>query len=420
MHIALAILLWACVAVSATTAICWLITAFHILRTMVCIPSLRDGLTGTGATSTGLPPTPGTPEPAVCVVIPAHNEERVIAMNLGAMLEQDYGRLSVVYALDRCTDRTEAIIREGSGSDPRISVLRITECPEPWVGKVHALHTAVSTAEAARSADLLLFLDADTIPAPNCITAAVSLMRQRGDDLLSVLSTLTSERWFELIAQPVAGFELLRQYPLYRANDRVHPRPFANGQFILVKRVVYEALGGHRAVMTEVLEDVWLARTFSRAGHRCGFYFSGDLLRCRMYEEWDRFRRGWLRIYGECASRKPDRLRRSAWVVVLFMCVLPLASLGTAVMGAGLWVAAPESGRDVAVGAALLAGSSGLIAWLGAMSLVYRLGRTPVWASPASVVGGWLVAGLLREAARNYERNRPVVWGGKEYHRDQR
>lgn len=420
---ALSVILWGLVAISVVTSGYWLVTLYHIVRTLVRVPSLRDGLANGGkeeSKSSASVQLSGE-VPTVCVIVPAHNEERVIGTLCDALLSQDYSGLNIVFALDRCTDQTEAIIRQKFANDARCEIIAITHCPETWVGKVHALHVAGSASRAARESDLLLFLDADTIPKPTCVRAAVGLMQQRGDDLLSVLSTLTSDRWFERVVQPAAGIELMRQYPMVRANDRRDPRTFANGQFILVRRSLYQAIGGHEAVKEQVLEDVWLARTFARAGHQCGFYFSGDQLHCRMYEEWGRFRRGWLRIYGECASRKPGRLRRSAWIVRCLSCVFPVVSAVCAAVGLiAPYVMPREIGDDGVVGVARVAGAVGFVAWLGVMMLIYRLGRTPVWTAPASIVGGWLVAELLSEAARNYEKGRPVVWGGREYRREKR
>src|SRR5205823_291327 len=97
------------------------------------------------------------------------------------------------------------------------------------------------------------------------IRACVALLERRRLDLLSLLSTLTCDTWFERLAQPAAGFELVRQYPISRANRRSNPRAFANGQFMLFRRAAYDAIGGHGAVHDELLEDLALARRLADA-----------------------------------------------------------------------------------------------------------------------------------------------------------
>ncbi len=69
----------------------------------------------------------------------------------------------------------------------------------------------------------------------------------------------------------------------------------ANGQYILVRRAAYEAVGGHAAVATEILEDVALARLFRNAGRRVYFRYGGDAVRTRMYRNWAQLREGWTK-----------------------------------------------------------------------------------------------------------------------------
>jgi len=408
MHTALDIFSHIVLLLSFGTAVYWGIVAFHVVRSLRVVPSLRDGLIE--GTDSANPATDGLPR--VCIVVPAHNEARTIGVLLDALLKQDYPNLRIVFSLDRCTDGTEEIIRAKFVGDPRFDLVMVDHCPDEWVGKVHALHRAVTTSPHVRQSDILLFLDSDTKPAPQCVRAAVALMASRDLQMLSVLSTMTSDKWFEKVVQPIAGTELLRQYPMIRANSKTHKRPFANGQFIMVRRAAYESIGGHESVKSEVLEDVWLARHLSRQGHECGFVFSGDLLFCRMYEEWDRFKKGWLRIYGECASRKPKRLRTSAFRVRFLGSVLPVVSMLCIVLAL-----TTMTRYQAAVG--LAAGLLGTGVWLAVMLTIYRVGRAPLWAAPSTVVGFWLVGSLMRQAARDYELGKPVIWGGKEYRRNQ-
>src|SRR5204862_6144625 len=94
--------------------------------------------------------------------------------------------------------------------------------------------------------------DADTSFTPGCVAASLALMRERKLDLLSLLSTLSFDTWFERIVQPAATLELMRQYPLTLANAAMDRRPFANGQFMLFTREAYEDVGGHEAVKSSL------------------------------------------------------------------------------------------------------------------------------------------------------------------------
>jgi len=73
---------------------------------------------------------------------------------------------------------------------------------------------------------------------------------------------------------------------LRQAQRRSGPDVTATGQFILIKRDVYEACGGHAAVARAICEDLELARRVKRSG-RSVLLMSGDnVVSTRMYTGW--------------------------------------------------------------------------------------------------------------------------------------
>ena len=70
---------------------------------------------------------------------------------------------------------------------------------------------------------------------------------------------------------------LARTYPPDNVNRQSDPRAAANGQYLLVRRAVYERLGGHQAVATELLEDVALAKLFKQEKE---VFYSGRFTSC--------------------------------------------------------------------------------------------------------------------------------------------
>ncbi|MCX5688701.1 MAG: glycosyltransferase, partial [Planctomycetota bacterium] len=225
----------------------WSIGLGRLIMTMRRHPTARAG------TRLAQP----THQPGVCVVIPAHNEEAGIAQLIASLRAQDYPSFNVVLCLDRCTDRTQDVATAAIAGDDRFEVFINTECPQGWAGKVNAiwqgLHKAATP--AAREAPILVFADADTTFDPQCLSATVALMHARSLDLLSLLSTLTHDRWFERLAQPAATIETVTQYPILSASRSERRRAFANGQFMMFRRGAYEAVGGHASVHDELLED---------------------------------------------------------------------------------------------------------------------------------------------------------------------
>lgn len=412
-----AILLAALAAASAVMLVYWGAVAIQVARTVILLPSARRGLR--------MDPGSGADLPAVCIIVPAHNEESCIATVAGSLLAQDYPheRLRLVFVLDRCTDQTRARLDHTIADSPgriRVDVREIRACPDGWVGKSHAVWTGATETEYAAASDILLFVDADTRLDPGLVRAAVTLLQQRGLGLLSLMSTLTYDHWFEGLIQPAAGLELMRQYPLVRANSHspreVAKRPFANGQFIMMRREEYTRTGGHEAVRTCVLEDVEMARLAARNGVATGVLLDRGMLHCRMYDSFAALRRGWKRIYTESANRKPRRLRAIAWRVFTIGVALPALAAGAVVFSL-LHVYAENDG--LARAAAWL-GASALAVWLGALAWTNHLGGIPLRWTLSFPIGSWIVGCIMKEAARDLEQGKPTEWGGLTFHRDRR
>lgn len=371
----------------------------------------------TGAEGISIADRRGTPEGRVCVVIPAHDERRVIADLVRSLRAQDHPAFTVVLALDRCTDDTRAVAEAAIDADPRFEIIEITDCPPDWAGKVHAVHAGVTRSESARNADYLLFTDADCHLRPACLRATVALLEDRGLDLLSLHSDQAHRAWFEFAVQPVACLELLRMYPLLRANrhdDRA--RPFANGQFMLFRARAYHAIGGHRAVKDELLEDIAFARLVFSEGFKPGLLASGGIMSCRMYDDWAQFTRGWKRIFTEAANRRSDRLRRAAFRLRVSAGVLPLASL----LAILTWYPSWHTANPVVAGLALAFQGAGFFFWLAFAALFARAGNIPYRTIPLWPVGVWFVARILDQAADDLRGGTPTQWGGRTYDRPDR
>lgn len=399
----------------------WAAVGYHIGRTMALIPTARRGLSL---------PVPAEALPRVCVIVPAHNEESCIGVVAGSLARQDYpaDRLRLVFVLDRCTDRTRAVLEETlqrAAPMDRAEIIELTECTPGWIGKPHALWSAANRAKSAADADVLLFVDADTELDARLVRATSALMVHRGLGFLSLLSTLTYDHWFETVVQPAAGMELMRQFPIVKANGGAERgtragserrRPFANGQYIMVRREDYQRAGGHEAVRATVLEDVELARRADKSGVVCGFFLDGGMLRCRMYDSYAALRRGWKRIYSESANVKPQRLRKMARRVRLLGTCLPAgAAVGLAL---GLWFRG--SSHDALAGIVWTICAAGLCVWAGVLVWSYRIGRIPLIGLPAFAVGSWITGSIMREAARDLERGKPTEWGGLKIDRSAR
>lgn len=378
-----------------------LVVCFEVIRTNRTLPTARAGI----AAADENPPTE-----KACIIIPAHNEAGTIATLIESLKAQDYDRMRVVFALDRCTDDTKGVAERAIDRDPRFEIIEITSCPDDWAGKVNAAWTAFQRSPAAQNADSVLFTDADTVFDPSCLRACLALARKRRLDMLSLYCTLRNERWYERVAQTAAGFELARQYPLVRANleDHTRRRPFANGQFMLFDASAYRAIGGHEAVKDALLEDIAFSRVVTARGMRSGLLLADGIVACHMYDSWQQFRAGWKRIFTEAANREPKRLRRYASRARLLGVALPLV----AVAGLALGATHEETSTRI-ISYALFGGA--LISWFVSLLLVYKSSGAKLGDVVAYPVGSWLIAGIYSEANKDLLSGTPTSWGGRQY-----
>jgi cellulose synthase/poly-beta-1,6-N-acetylglucosamine synthase-like glycosyltransferase len=104
--------------------------------------------------------------PSVTVLVPAHDEEAVIAHRVENLLALRYpaSRLDVLVVSDASSDRTDAIVEELAAREPRVRLLRV-----PRGGKLAALNVAVPKA----SGEILAFSDANTTWAPDALARLV-------------------------------------------------------------------------------------------------------------------------------------------------------------------------------------------------------------------------------------------------------
>jgi len=407
-HIAIA----SALALPAISAIVWWGLALGAMnRTEVALGSAEDGLSGE---SSNLP---------VLVVVPAHNEQGVIAGLIASLRGQDYKNFRVVLALDRCTDGTLSVALDTIDADDRFEIFEVSDCPRDWAGKVHAIHAALASRDLPPE-QLLIFADADTIFDPDCLRSCVNLLEDRKLDAITLLSTLTYNRGFERRVQAPAAMELLVRYPPRKASREKRRRPFANGQFILIRRSAYERIGAHAAFREELLEDLAMARALWREKLRIHVLRAGRMLTCRMYPDPAAFERGWIRIFIEAAKRKPRRLR--AWsigtairgFVQPLACMLGLGASAAIVafnFSAWPWVFGISGGIS----------AFGIIVWAGAIHRFLVFGGVDRWWKRAAIllwwpVGSLEVAGMLRRAAFNIRGGVPTGWAGKSYVRPPR
>jgi glycosyltransferase involved in cell wall biosynthesis len=330
-------------------------------------------------------------EVTVHVIVPARNEEDCIGRCVQSLVAQQGISFQITVVDDGSTDRTRAI----AGSFPGVRVLSGGELRPGMTGKCNALITGV----AGSTAPWLLFTDADTYHYPGSLAASVKEAEDRHVDLLSYSPEQETRSWWELAVMPCVFADLVRVYSSENVNDPADPTVAANGQYILVRREVYEALGGHGVLPLNVLEDIELAKIFKESGHRIWFRHGAGLVRTRMYRNFGAMWEGWSKGLA-ILFRHPIRLAIERALDFLSTVVL---------LGAGLVMLAQHSFRS---GAVLLA--IGVLFYL-LFLLRIRKAHFPWNANLMAFFGLPLFVSLLLRSHLHFNRRGELTWKGRKY-----
>lgn len=228
-----------------------------------------------------------TAPPKVSIIVPARNEEASLADCLQSLVTQTGIAYEIIVVDDHSTDRT----REIASSFPGVRVIEAGPLPHDWTGK----NNAVTTGARQAHGDWLLFTDADTIHLPGSLASALKEAEENGAELLSYSPEQIAVTFWEMATLPVVFAELARQYSPSKVSDPASPIAAANGQYILIRRDTYDAVGGHAAIAANILEDVALARAVKSSGRKIRFRYAGTAVRTRMYRNYCQLRDGWTK-----------------------------------------------------------------------------------------------------------------------------
>ena len=263
------------------------------------------------------PPHPiaGQP-PLVSIVIPAKDEGARIRGCLESALGQDYPNFEVITIDDRSTDQTGAVMDEMAAGDSRLHVIHKTTPPPPgWTGKNNALWIGQ---EHARG-EWMLFVDSDVVLEKDALAVAMSVVLRKQFDMLSLLPRLECHSVWEGMLVPLAAAAASTMYLVALTNNaRLPNTAFGNGQFLLINRKSYDAIGGHQTVRDRFCEDVELAVQLKKRGFRPRVSWGMEFASVRMYSSLGAIFRGWSRIYY--AARVGSPWRVLAAVAFLIIC----------------------------------------------------------------------------------------------------
>ena len=304
------------------------------------------------------PSTPPTDVPLISVCVPARNEERNIRACVESILTQNYPNFEIIVLEDRSTDKTSEILHdllmESDGArvplshfkqhthlgHPSLHIVNGSDLPPGWAGKPHALFQA----SAAAHGEWLCFVDADTFLSPNTLSACYSKAIETKADMFTIMTFQILGSFWEKAVMPIVMTGLSVGFSPRKVNDPNTKDAIANGQFILIRRSVYDSIGGHERIKDQIVEDKAIAEQVKWNGYRLIVADGHSVARTRMYTSLPEMWEGWTKNIYLGLSDRPSLMILGAFgaflalVAALILPIWPLLGLLWYLQGGG-WLA---------------------------------------------------------------------------------
>jgi cellulose synthase/poly-beta-1,6-N-acetylglucosamine synthase-like glycosyltransferase len=332
----------------------------------------------------------------VSAIVPARNEEAVIAACVESLtVQKEIAEVLVID--DQSSDRTAEIVRSLATQNPKMRLLEATELPAGWVGKNNAVWIGAREARC----EWLLFTDADAVHAPDSAARALAIAAENNSALVSFSPEQVMQSWYEKVVIPYVFTRLTSRFRFDEVNDPQNTAAAANGQFILIRRDAYDAVGGHASIAGDVLEDVALAARVKAAGYRIWFGAGKGIVRVRMYRSFAAMWEGWEKNLYTLMGANATAVKAE---VVRALLPILLTLLATVIVG-GLT-------ESIFLTASVL--TAGLLGILIADDKVLESSGFPARLLAYGIQGRILFALLLWASYRNHLRGR-LEWKGRTY-----
>jgi cellulose synthase/poly-beta-1,6-N-acetylglucosamine synthase-like glycosyltransferase len=314
--------------------------------TLLALPGLAAaahlGLLALGSVFYREPRAPDGRDLRFLVLVPAHNEAKVIARCLGAIIADKRARDRVVVVADRCTDATAAIAR-------RLGAIVIERGPNEEPGRAAARQAGL---EHARAFDwhAVVMLDADSVVEPGFFDACERALASGAD---AVQARSESARGPSLAAEAALAAFAIQGITLPRGRDRLGLSVRLRGTGMAIRR----QLALEHRFRAPASEDLVFTLDLILAGTRCRHVDSARL-RSEGESRWSTFggqkvryeagRMAAARLYvprllGRAVRRRDAACLEAAWFLATPPFALAAVSLlaGLAVAGvAHAWTAA--------------------------------------------------------------------------------
>jgi hopene-associated glycosyltransferase HpnB len=347
--------------------------------------------------------------PAVAALVPARDEEAVIAAALDSLLGQDYpGSLKVVVIDDGSRDATAAAARAAATRlDVADRLILVTARPPPpgWTGKTWALSEGLEAARRlAPDARYLWLSDADIAHGPATLRRLVAKAEEERLDLVSLMAELhCGGPWARLLIPPFVFF-FQKLYPFAWVADPDRKTAAAAGGCVLLRGDALAAAGDFAAVRGALIDDCALAARIKPIARARG-------------------RRIWLGLAADSRSLRPYRDLASIWDMVARSAYTQLRRSRLLLVGTVIGMALTYLVPPLALVAwpwhgsasAAVAGGAAWALMAAAFLPTLRLYRQPPWLAALLPLSALLYTVMTIASAWRHWCGRGGAWKGRRF-----
>ena len=215
----------------------------------------------------------GTKSIFVSVIIPARNEEKLIGKCLSSLLNQKHSNYEIIVIDDDSSDKTVEIIQSLTNTG-KIRIIKAGKKPEGWIGKNWPCYIGYKYSKG----NYLLFTDADTIHSPNSIRDSIFTLLEEGLDVLTAVPNLIYPTFIVKMVLPILSIFMFSRYSPIRVNDPRIKLGYLFGSFFIMSKTIYEEIGTHESVKSEIVEDGALGKKIKECGFRLKMFRGEDIL----------------------------------------------------------------------------------------------------------------------------------------------
>lgn len=233
----------------------WVIFLYYVYKAQKALKSIDDVTLSSASL------------PLISIVLAVKDGEQDLRDSLPRLTSLKTN-LEIIVVNDRSQDASQDVINQYG-----VKSVSVTELPEGWLGKVHALHQGVQHA----TGEFILFMDPDIRISERTLSLAIAICEsesldhlailpetKRGDYLLNIMM-MTSKLLFSWSGRPWLSIE---ERPLKCIKGV--------GAFNLVRREKFLSTEGFEWLKMDVADDVALAQLIARNGGRSKLMKAGS------------------------------------------------------------------------------------------------------------------------------------------------